>query len=277
MGFDVPWPRPGTLRLSLALVGAGFRRWSTYRQATLAGAFTNSIFGFLRCSVMLAVAGGAGGVAAGYRGPQLVTYVWVGQGLLAVVQLWGWTELADRIRTGDVESDLLRPIHPVLSYLTADLGRAAFAACTRFVAPLVVGALAFDLYVPHRLATYPLFLVSVFAATVVSFGVRYLVNLTAFWLLDIRGVLVAWLLCANVATGLFFPLAFLPDWLQQALWYGTPFPSILQAPVDVLVERGTAGHQLTIVALQLGWAAAVLALAALVERRAERRLVVQGG
>lgn len=277
MGIDVPWPRPGTLRTSFALAGAGFRRWATYRQAMLAGAFTNTIFGFLRCSVMLAVAGGAGGVAAGYRGPQLVTYVWVGQGLLAVVQLWGWTELADRVRTGDVQSDLLRPIHPVLTYLTADLGRAGFAMCTRFAAPLVVGALAFDLYVPHRLTTYPLALLSVLAATVVSFGVRYLVNLTAFWLLDIRGVLVAWLLAANVLTGLYFPLAFLPGWVQPILWYGTPFPSILQAPVDVLVERGSEAHQLSILAVQLGWAAAVLALAVLVQRRAERRLVVQGG
>jgi len=277
MGMDLAWPRAGTLRTGIALAGAGFRRWSTYRQATIAGAFTNTIFGFLRCSVLLAVAAGAGGVAAGYRGSQLVTYVWVGQGLLAVVQLWGWTELADRVRTGDVQSDLLRPVHPVLSYLTADLGRAGFALCTRFAAPLVVGLLVFHLYLPHRLATYPLFGLSMLAATVVSFGVRYLVNLTAYWLLDIRGVIVAWLLCANVLTGLYFPLAFLPDWLQPVLWYGTPFPSILQAPIDVLVERGTVGHQLVILAVQLGWAAAVLALAVLAQRRAERRLVVQGG
>lgn len=268
---------PPALRTGIALVGAGFRRWATYRQAMLAGAFTNTVFGFLRCSVMLAVAAGAGGVAAGYRGPQLATYVWVGQGLLAVVQLWGWTELADRIRTGDVQSDLLRPVHPVVSYLAADLGRAAFGVCGRFVPPMIVGALAFDLYVPHRLTTYPLFLLSMLLATVVSFGVRYLVNLTAFWLLDIRGVLMAWLLCANALTGMYFPLAFLPGWLQTVLWYGTPFPSILQAPVDVLVERGTPGHQATILAIQAAWTAIVLAAAVVVQRRAERRLVVQGG
>ncbi|GAA4214847.1 ABC transporter permease [Actinocatenispora rupis] len=268
---------PPALRTGMALAGAGFRRWATYRQAMLAGAFTNTVFGFLRTSVMLAVAAGAGGVAAGYRGPQLATYVWVGQGLLAVVQLWGWTELSDRVRTGDVQSDLLRPVHPVLSYLAADLGRAAFALCSRFVLPMVVGLIAFDLYLPHRPATYPLFLLSMLFATVVSFGVRYLVNLTAFWLLDIRGVIMAWLLCSNALTGMYFPIAFLPGWAQAVLWYATPFPSILQAPVDVVVERGTAGHQATVLAVQGCWAAVMLAAAVVVQRRAERRLVVQGG
>ena len=180
-----------------AFVSAGFRRYSTYRQATLAGLFTNIVFGFLRCYVLLAVAGGIGGSAAGYRGSQLVSYVWVTQGLIATVGMWGDTALSDRIRTGDVVADLLRPVPPVLSYLATDLGRAGFAALTRFVVPVVVGALAFDLYLPHRLLTYPLFVMSVFLATVTSFACRYAVNACAYWLLDARGPLLAWTIASN--------------------------------------------------------------------------------
>jgi ABC-type uncharacterized transport system permease subunit len=87
------------------LARSGFRRYATYRQATVAGAVTNTVFGLLRCYVLLAVAAGAGGLAAGYDSAQLATYVWVGQGLLAVVMLWGWSDLADRIRTGAVATD----------------------------------------------------------------------------------------------------------------------------------------------------------------------------
>lgn len=260
-----------------ALAGAGFRRYATYRQATVAGAFTNTVFGFLRCFVMLAVAAAAGGTAAGYRGPQLVTYVWVGQGLLTVVQLWGWTELADRIRTGDVQSDLLRPLHPVVSYLAADLGRAGHGALTRFVVPTVVGALCFDMYAPHALLSYPAFVLSTVLAVIVSFGVRYLVNLTAFWLLDIRGVNTLWQLATGVLTGLYFPLAFLPGWAQAVLWLGTPFPALFQAPIDVLVERGDVAHRGLLLLDQACWAAVALAACVLVQRKAERKLVVQGG
>jgi ABC-2 type transport system permease protein len=271
-----PWR--DTLATSGALAWSGFRRYATYRQATIAGAFTNTVFGFLRCYVLLAVAAGAvGGRPAGYDAAQLTTFVWVGQGLLSVVALWGWTELADRIRSGDVTADLLRPVHPVLSYLAPDLGRALHGLLFRFVPPVVVGLIFFDLYLPGRLFTVPLFAVSVLLAVVGSMGMRFLVNATAYWLHDARGPLVLWTLAAGVLAGLYFPLRFLPDWLAVTLWVATPFPGFLQTPLDVLVERDPTPVQVALVVLQACWAAVLLALCALVQRRAERRLVAQGG
>ena len=41
-------------------------------------------------------------------------------------------------------------------------------------------------------------------------------------------------------------IAPLPDWLVTILWAGTPFPALLQAPLDVLVERGGTGHGLVL-------------------------------
>ena len=81
--------------------------------------------------------------------------MWIGQGLIATVGLWGDTTLATRIRTGDVVSDLLRPIHPIVTYLATDLGRAGFALLTRFVVPIIVGLIAFDFYLPHRAVDVP--------------------------------------------------------------------------------------------------------------------------
>jgi ABC-2 type transport system permease protein len=271
-------PFRDALATSGALAWSGFRRYATYRQATIAGAFTNTVFGFLRCYVLLAVAAGAvGGRPAGYDAAQLTTFVWVGQGLLSVVALWGWTELADRIRSGDVTADLLRPVHPVLSYLAPDLGRALHALLFRFVPPVVVGLVFFDPYLPGRLLTVPLFAVSVLLAVVGSMGMRFLVNATAYWLHDARGPLILWTLAAGVLAGLYFPLRFLPDWLAVTLWVATPFPGFLQTPLDVLVERDPTPIQVALVVLQACWAAVLLALCALVQRRAERRLVAQGG
>lgn len=261
-----------------ALAWSGFRRYATYRQATIAGSFTNTVFGFLRCYVLLALAAGvAGGRPGGYDARQLATYVWVGQGLLTVIAIWGWAELADRIRTGDVASDLLRPVSPVTSYLAADLGRAGHAMLTRFVPPVAVGMIFFPFYAPVRWQTVPLFAVSVLLAAVVSFGCRFLVNSTAYWLHDARGPIILWVLSAGVLTGLYFPLRLLPDWLTVTLWLATPFPSLLQTPLDVLVERDPAPMQAGLVALQLCWAVVLLAGCRLVQRRAERKLVVQGG
>ncbi|MGK5674206.1 ABC transporter permease [Micromonospora sp. URMC 106] len=259
-----------------AITGSGFRRYATYRQATVAGVVTNTVFGFLRCYVLLAAAGAAGTVA-GYDRGQLATFVWVGQGLLAVVLLWGWTELADRIRTGDVASDLLRPVHPVTSHLATDLGRAGHAALVRLLPPVLVGPIFFEVYLPRRWTTLPLFALSAVVAVVLCFGCRFLVNATAYWLQDVRGPMILWTLASGVLAGLYFPLRFLPEWLQHALWLGTPFPSLLQTPLDVLVERDPPGAQVGLVGLQLAWAVLILAACRLVQGRAERRLVVQGG
>ena len=254
---------------------SGFRRYSTYRQATVAGTFTNTVFGFLRCYLLLAVAGGT--VAGGYTPEQLATFVWMGQGLLAVVLLWGPPELADRIRTGEVVSDLLRPVDPIHSMLAADLGRAGHAVLTRCVPPVLVGLVFFDLHLPARWHTPPLFLVSVVLAVVLTFCCRFLVNSTAYWLLDVRGPVALWTLGSGVVTGLYFPLRFLPEPALMTLWLLTPLPSLFQAPLDVLVERDSTPVQLGIVGLQAVWTVIMLALCHLVQRRAERRLVIQGG
>src|SRR5262245_9000354 len=47
--------RAPNARAYLALATAGFQRYATYRQATVAAVVTNSVFGFLRFAVMLAI------------------------------------------------------------------------------------------------------------------------------------------------------------------------------------------------------------------------------
>ncbi len=267
----------GQIRTIAALARAGFRRHSTYRQAMVAASFTNSMFGFLRCFVLLAAVRSAGGLAGGYDVEQMATYTWVTQGLFGTVMLWGWNELADRIRTGDVVSDLLRPIHPVAGYLAEDLGRAGFAAITRFVIPIAVGAAFFDLYQPRWWPTYPLFAVSVLLGVVISFGCRYLFNAAGFWLLDTRGVNLVYACLTILLCGIAFPLHFLPPPVTLAVWLGTPFPSVMQAPIDVLVERGDSAVRVGVVAVQAAWSVVVLLLCGYVQKRAERRLVIQGG
>ncbi len=265
-----------TVRAYAALTGAGFRRFATYRQAAVGGAVANIAFGFLRCYVLLSIAGTAGRMA-GYDAEQLASFVWVGQGLLAVVGAWGMIDLADRVRSGDVVADLLRPVGPLAEYLCTDLGRAGFGMLTRFVAPLAVGLLAFPMYLPSNPASYPLFAVSVLLAVLISFCCRYLIGLGAFWLLDVRGLVMAWVFLWGFGSGVAFPLPVLPHGVELALWVATPFPTMLQGPLDIAVERGGMAHALLVLLAQAAWLVIMLTLCRQVERRALRRLVVQGG
>ncbi|WP_232663858.1 ABC transporter permease [Pseudonocardia sp. TRM90224] len=254
------------------LVRAGFRRYATYRQAMLAGLFTNILFGLLRAAVLAAVLAGRGTVG-GYDLATALTYVWVGQGLLVAVLIWGDQELSRRIRSGDVVIDLGRPWDLQAAMLAADLGRAGVAVLLRLLPPVAFGAIFFPFRFPEHAHTWLLFAVSLVLAVVVSFGIRFLLNLSAFWMLEARGLIAMWGIAAGVLSGLVVPIAWYPAWAQAALWW-TPFPALFQSPIDVFTERGDA---LAVLGHQVAWLVVLCAVGRLVLARGARRLVVQGG
>jgi ABC-2 type transport system permease protein len=190
--------------------------------------------------------------------------------------MFGWNEIALRVRTGDVVIDLARPTHPVLLWLAGDLGRAGQALLFRFFAPLVVGGLIFGLRAPTRWETVPLFAVSALLAVVISFACRLVTNLAAFWLLDVRGLMTLYVMVSNTLSGLLVPIPFFPGW-ARVLAYATPFPWLMQVPSDIIVERHGSGTALAAIAGQAAWAALLLAVCVWVLSRGTRKLVVQGG
>jgi ABC-2 type transport system permease protein len=258
------------------IAASGFRRYATYRGATLAGLFTNSIFGVMRCYVLLALLTARPQVG-GYDAQDAITYTWLVQGLLMAAYLWGWNELAVRVMTGDIVVDLGRPVDLQAAWLAADLGRAAYHLLLRGIPAVLVGALLFGLRLPDQPLVWPAFAASVALAVTISFSLRFLVNLCAFWLLDYRGIVnvtgLAWtFLCGSVV-----PLSFLPDG-PRAVVEALPFAGVMQVPIDVFLGKhdGPAGL-LGALAFQAAWALALLGLGRVVLASGVRRLVVQGG
>ncbi|MEU4802022.1 ABC-2 family transporter protein [Actinosynnema sp. NPDC023587] len=235
-----------------------------------AGLAANTTFGLLRTAVMVAVVGAV--PKAGYDVPTAVAYVWVGQGLMAFAQLWGDTALAERVRSGDVVVDLYRPWHLQAALFATDIGRAAYSLLIRFTPTVLIGALVFPFHWPEP-AAWPVFALSALLALTVSFGVRFLLNASTFWLMDNRGVMSLYSVMSSVLCGLALPLSFFPEWARTLLW-ATPFPAIIQGPVDIWTGHGP---QWTTLAHQVFWAVAVLFAGHVVLGRAVRKVVVQGG
>ena len=264
------------VRPAAAFAGAGYRRWSTYRQAAVAGVVVNTIFGVIKLSILLAVADSAGGTVAGYDRVGLSTYAWMSQGLIAVVVMFQWTELADRVRTGDIAVDLARPVDLQLSWLAADLGRAAWSVLARAIVPILFGAVIYGFAVPDDAVAAVLLPVSVALAVVVSFAGRFMVNLVSFWVTEIRGPVMFYVLVSGLLAGHIIPIQLFPHWLQIVA-YATPFPAIIQWPIDLVTGQATGWGVVARVAAQLGWALVLLLAGRLVLRRATDKLVVQGG
>jgi ABC-2 type transport system permease protein len=258
------------------LARAEFRRHSTYRLAIAAGVFTNTVFGLIKVGVLFAAIDAAGGSIAGYGMRQAATYVWLGQALLAPVVMYAWSDVSDRVRTGEIAIDLARPVDLQLSYWARDLGRAALVLPTRGLPPLVLGALLMGLAYPPTWTAYPLGLVSVALGISVSFLCRYGVNLISFWTVDVKGYLNLYVLALGLFSGFYLPVHIFPGWLLTVA-NATPFPSMFQSPIDVLSGRVVGGQALEVLGVQCLWVGVLVVLTRLVLRRGSRRLVVQGG
>jgi ABC-2 type transport system permease protein len=265
----------GTLRLGFELARRGYRRYAAYPGATWAGVFTNTFFGFLIAYILLAVFRERETVGS-YDARDAVTYVWLAQGLLMTVYVWGWYELAVRIQSGDIATDLQRPLDLQAYWLAGDLGRATYHAVFRGVPPFLLGALAFDVRIPAEPELWLAFPVSLALAVVASFAFRFLFNLAAFWLLDYRGVGMLAMVVSTFFSGQIVPLAFFPEGLQTLVW-ALPFASMVQAPIEVFLGHAHGLELIGLLGLQAFWAAALLGLGRLVLGQGLRKLVVQGG
>ena len=264
------------VRRYLELARAEFRRHSTYRLAIAAGIFTNTVFGFIKVGVLFGAITAAGGEIAGYGFRQAATYVWLGQALLAPVAMYAWSDVADRVRTGEIAIDLARPVDLQLSYWARDLGRAALALPTRGLPPLVLGAVLMGIAYPPTWTAYPLGLVSLLLGISVSFLCRYGVNLISFWTLDVKGYLNLYVLALGLLSGFYLPVHIFPGWLLQVA-YASPFPAMFQSPIDVLSGRVVGEAALRVIGVQALWLVALVVLTRVVLWRGARRLVVQGG
>ncbi|MGQ7298267.1 ABC transporter permease [Quadrisphaera sp. KR29] len=263
-------------RVHARLLASGWRRGATYRGAALGGLVANTTFGFLKVSVLTAAVAAGGGELAGYDEAAIVAYAWLSQALLGSVNLFGRTDLADRVKDGSVAVDLLRPVDVQTATTAQEVGRALFQLLPRGLPVVALGLLVGGMRLPTGPTTLALGVLSVLLAVLLSHLLVYLVAASGFWTVETRGLQVLYMIVSGFLAGLFVPITLFPGWLY-ALAAATPFPSLLQVPIDVLSGRATGAAAVGAVALQVAWVAAVFVLGHLLTRAGRRRLEVQGG
>lgn len=263
------------MRLYWEVARRALQRQLAYRTENLAGLATNIFFGYLRAAVLLAVYQAASSVG-GYNVEAAVSYAWITQAMIMIVALWGWWDVELTIRTGDVVSDLAKPFSYVGFWLARDLGRAAYYVVFRAAPILVAGQFIFGIHWPSSIASWLAFSLSVVLAAVVSFAWRFLLNVSAFWTTDARGLGAVAGAIMLFLGGFAVPIRYFPDWLQSAV-LALPFASMVQTPADLFVERIQGSAVLGLLAGQLAWAVVLLGACQLATAAATRRVVIQGG
>lgn len=263
------------MRLFWELTRRALQRQLTYRAATVAGLTTNFFFGLLRVAILLALTEGSAPVG-GYTAVNLITYTALTQGLITLLEMFGWYEIMNAVYSGDVSSDLLRPMRFFNLWLAQDLGRGLVNLILRGVVFVALFELVYDLVYPQTVIQWLCFAVVLSLSWLLGFTWRFLINLAAFWTPQAKGVIRFGFIASWFFSGFMMPLSLFPAWVQQ-LAYLTPFPYLIDVPVEVYLGILDGRSLLRVLAMQLAWVAGLALLCQIVLGRAVRRLVILGG
>jgi len=183
--------------------------------------------------------------------------------------------LRERIREGSVVFDLVRPVGFV-PQLVAQLVGTLGGALLIIVIALPVVALAGSLSLPAGAQAAGMFAVSLLCAYGIAGLLSMMLSMVAFWTLEIDGLTMLYVLVASFLSGALVPVAVFPGALRTVVEW-LPFQATTYVPASIYVGSLAGSEAWRAIGLQLAWVVILGLAAALMWRRAMRRVVVQGG
>jgi ABC-2 type transport system permease protein len=193
-----------------------------------------------------------------------------------LVSSWAAWEISYEIRQGILGMRLLRPLHPVISYLVQNL---AFIPLRLLVTVPIIAVLIFSSgaeYVTRDASTWLLWLVSLFGGWCIIFFANIAIGALTFHLESSVKIMDVWLAGFFVFSGYLFPLDLFPNWLRTVAEY-LPFRYQLGLPVELMTQVHTVESALPVLAKQYAWAVAMVVIALTTWKSGVKRFQAFGG
>lgn len=261
-----------------ALIGHSWASWLQYRSFFFLLAFGWMIPPLIYLFVWSTAAAPASGSAGGPAGMDSAEFVGYYLLLILVNQITyaqtNWT-LGDIIRSGSVNTWLMRPMSPLFNVLASEAaGKVVYMALVAPVAALLALALHPELH-PTPAGSL-VFLPALLLAWALRFAWGYALALLAFWAARADALLALQDALVFLLGGVVAPVALLPTGLRDAATW-LPFRYMLGFPVEALGGGLDASALLSGLACQAAWLAVAAVAAALAWRSGLRRYTALGG
>lgn len=266
-------PVSGT-RTFLAFFGTSLRKNLAYRSEVWFSILLGLFAILIQAAIWRALLGD--GAVRGITVEDMITYVIITT-VISAISLHRLMDAVDeRLRSGDIAIDLIKPMHYPSLQLADQLGRSAFQLTFVVVPMLIVAWLAFGIQAPAGGAAMAGFIAALAIALLISFTQGLLLALLAFWFLTTfhfrwaNGALLTLFGGANL------PLWFFPDALE-ALARLLPYQFVAFVPAAIYLGDIVTADLVETLALGVLWVAIQAATCQLLWTAAVRRLTLQGG
>ncbi len=258
----------------LAVLRARFRTLLQYRAAAAAGIGTRLFWGVIRTMIFA-------GFYASTTAPQplsvqqVMTYLWMGQAMLALTLWRADPEIRTMIRDGSVAYELLRPLDLYWLWYCRAVAGCVVPTMLQAV-PVCAVALLFLGLQPPTLTSGAAWVVALAGAVALSCAIATLINVSMLWSLSGDGISRIMPALSYTLSGMMVPIPLYPSWARATLEF-LPFRGLVDAPFRVYMGHIPPAGLPAVLAHQLAWTAAFVLLGRALMARWRSRVVVQGG
>ncbi len=246
-----------------------------YRLDFYTGLVLGVIYLFVRVAVWRGLYGGREMVAETTL-LETITYTVIASLVAHAISIRVSADVEDKIHTGDLAYDLLRPVSPRVRLFAESFGDIFGDIIIRSVPPTIVGVLVFGLLPPasigHLLAAFATLALGV----LIILMLELIFTSLGFWLLRTRPVSNFYNAFAALLSGSIVPLWFFPTWLR-GIADALPFKLAAFVPIAFYMGKIPMSELGLTLLTQIVWIVALGSLQQLLWSRGIRRMVIQGG
>ncbi len=182
----------------------------------------------------------------------------------------------NKVRTGSIAMDLIKPVNYFLMTLAEALGQSMFHWFTRVIPILLFCIFAFDISMPVKAETYLLTAISWVMGYSIMFMINFVFALLAFWFVETFSFQLMKFGLFTLFAGGIVPIDFFPSW-SRPLMDVMPFQYILYTPAAIFISHITGAETMRFMAMQIVWVAILAIICYRMWGAATRKLVTQGG
>lgn len=250
-----------------------------YRSAAFGQLITQFLWGLMECLAYKALLE-SDAVAFPMEYSAVVSYIWLKEAFFALFVIIGADkELFQMMTDGGIAYELCRPVSVYAMWFARNVGGRTAEAVIRSIPILLCAFLLPKPYCmgsPESLAAFLLFLLTMLLALGVTVAFCMSVYILSFFTVSPQGWRALLTGAAELLTGSLIPLPFFPE-PYRTLAEFLPFASMQNVPLRVYGGDLSGAELLSAIVLQLFWLAALIAFGSFTARRAERKVVIQGG
>lgn len=214
---------------------------------------------------------------AGASLAQMLTFVVLSNLVSLLTNAGGAEDIEERMKSGSIGLDLLRPVSVRGLFVARNLGFIAGSVVLSGVPQLLLSiALVGGILPPVSLTAFSYFCLTMVLGMGVQISLQLFLGTFSFWFINTW--LMRWLLQFSwlVLSGAIVPLWLLPGWMIKVA-EALPFQAAQYIPVAVYLGKISVSDVPHALLVQVLWIIGLLGVQTLLWRRGLRRIVVLGG